>query len=81
MNNFTRRDFVKAAAVSAAAVSTFNILGAQTVNGISTQKAKVGLIGCGGRGNGALDQFLQACKILGIEVEALSLTALSRRSR
>ena len=73
MNNFTRRDFVKAAALSAAAVSTFNILGAQTVNGISTQKAKVGLIGCGGRGNGALDQFLQACKILGIEVEVVAV--------
>ena len=50
MNNFTRRDFVKAAAVSAAAVSTFNILGAQTVNGINTSKIKVGLIGCGERG-------------------------------
>ena len=73
MNNFTRRDFVKAAAVSAAAVSTFNILGAQTANGIGTQKAKVGLIGCGGRGKGALGQFLQACKILGVEVEIVAV--------
>jgi predicted dehydrogenase len=73
MNQFTRRDFVKAAAVSAAAVSTFNILGAQTVNGIGTQKAKVGLIGCGGRGLGALGQFIEACKILGIEVEVVAM--------
>ncbi|CAA6677864.1 MULTISPECIES: Gfo/Idh/MocA family protein [unclassified Lentimonas] len=73
MNNFSRRDFVKAAAVSVAAVSTFNILGAQTVNGIGTQKAKVGLIGCGGRGKGALGQFLQSCKILGIEVEVVAV--------
>jgi hypothetical protein len=57
MNNFTRRDFVNATAVSAAAVSTFNILGAQTVNGINTSKIKVGLIGCGGRGTGALGNF------------------------
>ncbi|CAA6689933.1 MULTISPECIES: Gfo/Idh/MocA family protein [unclassified Lentimonas] len=73
MNNFTRRDFVKAAAVSAAAVSTFNILGAQTVNGVGTQKIKVGLIGCGGRGKGALGQFIQACKILGIDVEVVAV--------
>ncbi|KRP37878.1 MAG: hypothetical protein ABS34_00835 [Opitutaceae bacterium BACL24 MAG-120322-bin51] len=73
MNNFTRRDFVKAAAVSAAAISTFNILGAQTVNGIGTQKIKVGLIGCGGRGQGALGQFLQACQILGIDVEVVAV--------
>jgi len=73
MNNFTRRDFVKAAALSAAAVSTFNILGAQTVNGIGTQKIKLGLIGCGGRGKGAAGQFLQACKILGIEVEIVAV--------
>lgn len=32
-------------------------------------KLKVGLIGCGGRGNGALDNFIEACKILGLEAE------------
>lgn len=32
------------------------------------KKVKVGLIGCGGRGNGALANFIEACKILGIEV-------------
>ena len=73
MNNFTRRDFVKAAALSTAALSTFNILGAQTVNGIGTHKIKLGLIGCGGRGAGAVGQFLQACEILGIEVEIVAI--------
>jgi predicted dehydrogenase len=34
-----------------------------------TKKIKVGLIGCGGRGAGALKNFLDACKILGIEAE------------
>lgn len=35
----------------------------------STKKVKVGLIGCGGRGNGALADFMAACQILGLEVE------------
>jgi predicted dehydrogenase len=69
MNNFTRRDFVKAAALSTAAVSTFNILGAQTVGAMNPSKIKVGLIGCGGRGTGALRNFIEAAKILGVEVE------------
>ncbi|MEI6675289.1 MAG: Gfo/Idh/MocA family oxidoreductase [Verrucomicrobiota bacterium] len=33
----------------------------------NTKKLKIGLIGCGGRGTGALKDFLEACKILGIE--------------
>ena len=73
MNNFTRRDFVKAAALSAAAVSTFNILGAQTAGGINTSKIKVGLIGCGGRGTGALNNFKEAAQLLGIEVEVVAV--------
>ena len=73
MNAYTRRDFVKAAAVTGAAVSTFNILGAQTVAGINTTKIKVGLIGCGGRGSGALKQFKEAAKLLGMEVEVVGV--------
>ncbi|MGJ8651815.1 MAG: Gfo/Idh/MocA family protein [Opitutaceae bacterium] len=73
MNNFTRRDFVKAATVTTAAVSTFNILGAQTVGGVNTSKIKVGLIGCGGRGTGALGNFKSAAELLGIEVEVVAI--------
>ena len=36
-------------------------------------KIKVALIGCGGRGTGALGQFIAACKILGIEPEVVAL--------
>ncbi len=36
-------------------------------------KVKVALIGCGGRGTGALSQFIAACKILGIEPEVVAL--------
>ncbi len=35
------------------------------------KKVKVGLIGCGGRGNGALQNFLEACKLLGIEAQVV----------
>ncbi|MEN8661858.1 MAG: Gfo/Idh/MocA family protein [Lentimonas sp.] len=73
MNTINRRDFVKAAAVTGAAVSTFNILGAQSAGGINTSKIKVGLIGCGGRGTGALKNFQEAAKLLGIEVEVVAV--------
>ncbi len=55
------------AGVSLAASSLFaaNLAGAP-------KKIKVGLIGCGGRGNGALENFMEACKILGIVVELVA---------
>lgn len=52
------------AGVSLAAGSVF----AQNTAG-SGKKVKVGLIGCGGRGNGALADFIAASKLLGLEVE------------
>ena len=73
MNDYSRRDFIKAAALSTAALSTFNILGAQTVNGLRSDKVKVGLIGCGGRGSGAMGQFLEACQLLGLEPEIVAV--------
>jgi predicted dehydrogenase len=38
-----------------------------------SKKIKVGLIGCGGRGAGALKNFLDACQILGIEAEVTAV--------
>lgn len=69
MNNLSRRDFVKSAAATTAAVSAFNILHA----GIPTGKAKVALIGCGGRGTGALGNFFEACELLGIQPEVVGI--------
>lgn len=40
--------------------------------GAETKKLKVGLIGCGGRGTGALKDFMEACKILGIQGELVA---------
>ena len=37
-----------------------------------SKKVKVALIGCGGRGNGALGDFLEACKILGLEAQLVA---------
>ncbi len=74
MQNITRRHFVKAATVTgAAAIPAFNILGAQTANGLNTSKIKVGLIGCGGRGNGALENFMEAAELVGIQVEVVAV--------
>lgn len=73
MQNVSRRNFVKTAAIGTAALSTFNILGAKTVNGIQGGKVKLGVIGCGGRGSGATGNFLEACATLGLEVEIVAI--------
>ena len=73
MNTITRRDFIKTAAVSSAALSSFNILRAQNASGINTSKIKVGLIGCGSRGGGALKDFKEAAELLGIEIEVVGV--------
>ena len=74
-----RRDFVSTMALGglalAAAPSILNAKGALLAkdNGALPAKVKVALIGCGGRGTGALSQFIAACKILGIEPEVVAL--------
>jgi len=65
----SRRDFIKTtAAVSLAAmgVSTNRIFAA------GSGKIRVGLIGCGGRGNGALNNCLAAGKHIGREMEVVA---------
>jgi predicted dehydrogenase len=65
----SRRDFIKTtAAVSLAAmgVSTNRIFAA------GSGKIRVGLIGCGGRGNGALSNCLAAGKHIGREMEVVA---------
>jgi predicted dehydrogenase len=65
-----RRSFLGTSALAGAAL-TLPVLGQGAAGG--GKKAKVGLIGCGGRGNGALQNFTQACKILGLEVEVTAV--------
>jgi predicted dehydrogenase len=73
MKEVTRRDFVKRATVTGAGLAAFNIMGAQVIDGVHTSKIKVGLIGCGGRGVGALVNFMEAAKLLGIAVEIVAV--------
>ena len=66
-----RRKFLKNAAAAGAVISVlplFNIRGAD-----AGRKFKVGLVGCGGRGNGALENIQEAAKSLGVEVEVYAL--------
>ena len=65
-----RREFVSTMALSGLALAAApSILRGQSV----PAKIKVALIGCGGRGTGALVQFIAACKILGAEAEVVAL--------
>lgn len=72
-DGISRRTFLRDTAVTAAAVSSFNILSARANQAVSGAKIKVGLVGCGGRGNGALNHFKEAAKILGLETEVVAL--------
>ena len=65
-----RRDFVSTLAVGGLALAAAPaLLSGQSI----PAKVKVALIGCGGRGTGALAQFLSACKLLGAEAEVVAL--------
>ena len=68
--NRCRRDLMRSAVGAGAALGAFTILGA-TARG-KPRTIKVGLIGCGGRGNGALSFNVQAGKTLGVEVQVVA---------
>jgi predicted dehydrogenase len=68
--SFSRRDFLKStAAVSAAAV----LSQAGAVYAAGPEKIRLALVGCGGRGNGALSDCINAAKYLNIPVEIVAL--------
>jgi len=54
-NSFSRRDFLKKSAVAGAALSVPNL-----VFGQASEKIKIGVIGCGGRGTGAVTDSIAA---------------------
>lgn len=66
----TRRTFLGNSTLIGVGLAAGGAFG-QTAGG--GKKLKVGLIGCGGRGNGALGDFIQACKILGLEAEVVAV--------
>ncbi len=63
----SRREFMRGAVAAGAA---FTIVGS-TARG-QGKVLKVGLIGCGGRGRGALAQHVQAAKILNDKLASVS---------
>jgi len=64
---FTRRDFIKTSA--AAAVVT---MAANRAFGAARDRIKVAVIGCGGRGSGALNNCIEACKHLNLKVDVVA---------
>ena len=66
MKPLPRRDFLATTTLAAAALAASPALGQSAPAGKA--RLTVGLIGCGGRGNGALSDFIAAAKILGREV-------------
>lgn len=69
----TRRKFLRDTAFTAAGIGAFGILSSKAQSPSPGKKLKVALIGCGGRGEGALLNFLAAAKLLGHHVEVVAL--------
>jgi len=69
--DLTRRDFMRGAAVAGAALTSFNILGAEEKG--KGKCVKIGLVGCGRRGNGALRNCLDAGKHLNLDIKIVAL--------
>ncbi len=65
----TRRDFLKTTTVAAGAAVIGNLSLAPAVHAAGSDRIKVGLIGCGGRGSGAAENVLSAAP--GVHIVAL----------
>lgn len=71
MNNIvSRRNFVKSTVAAAAASSLYNIANASSHAGGTV---KVALIGCGGRSNRDMPNFIKACELLGKKAKVVGL--------
>src|SRR4030042_5437193 len=66
----SRRAFMKTSAAGAAAI----LAGKSVIDAAGAKrKLKIALIGCGGRGNGALDNCMEAAKYIdGLELELVA---------
>ena len=66
-----RRKFIKNIAVAGTVVSALPLFNVRAQD--AGKKFKIGLVGCGGRGNGALENILEAAKSAGFEIEIYTL--------
>ncbi len=69
--NLSRRKFVKTTATSIAAAGP--LLSSLGVSSPAKKKAKVAVIGCGGRSNRDITNFTKACEMLGLQAEFVAL--------
>lgn len=67
----SRRDFIKGLTALGVAAQAAPLINARAQG--TLKKFKVGLIGCGGRGNGALGNFLDAAQLVGVEIAVLGV--------
>ena len=65
-----RRKFLGNTTLLGASIAAGSVFAADRPS--TPRKVKVALIGCGGRGIGALSNFIDACKILGLEAEVVA---------
>jgi len=69
LGSVSRRQFIKGSAAGMAAV----LAGKNVIFAAGAKpKFRVGLIGCGGRGNGALDNCHEAAEVIGAELEVVA---------
>jgi len=66
----TRRSFLGNTTLLGAGLAAGSLFAIEPSAG--AKKLKIGIIGCGGRGTGAVKDFMAACKILGIEAELVA---------
>ena len=71
----SRRDFIK---TSAAVGMTALLSGTDSVFAQGQKKLRIALIGCGGRGRGALKDCMDAGKHIGLELEVVATVTGSR---
>ena len=70
-STMNRRSFLGNTTLLGASLAASSVFAATPAGG-AAKKVKVALIGCGGRGNDALGNFLEACKVIGIEAELVA---------
>jgi myo-inositol 2-dehydrogenase/D-chiro-inositol 1-dehydrogenase len=70
----SRRDFLKGSTAAVAGTALAGSLGiARSAHAAGPEQIKAALIGCGGRGNGAANDFMRAAQILGDDVKIIAV--------
>jgi len=67
----SRRDFIKTSATAAAGLAALTA-GTSRIYAAGQEKIKIALIGCGGRGNGALKNCMDAAKHINVNLELVA---------